>query len=374
MISPDPATISAGAHQTFVVEAWDGHDWHDVTAETTFEIDAPGSCAGAVCGATVAGSYTVTAHEGAYSDTATLNVSPAALDHIVISPLSASIAAGHTQAFTAAGFDVYGNARGDVTSSTTFTISGAGSCTGTACGATVAGSYTVTGHDGDLTDAATLVVTPEALDHFSVSAPDTAVAGAGVQVAVTARDVYSNTITTFAGTVEFSSSDPASTTPADYAFVTGDHGVHTFDGVTFETAGLQDFLASSGGRTGSANVTVSPAALDHLVLSPAETTIVADTTQTYTAEGFDVFGNSRGDVTSSTVFSISFPPTCIGAVCGALVSGDFTVTGTDSAKTGTAILHVTPEVIDSITISPDERDDLGRRNSELHRARVGRGR
>ena len=58
-------------------------------------------------------------------------------------------------------------------------------------------------------------------------------------------------------------------------------------------------------------------------------------------------------MTSSTVFTIDAPGTCVGVDCGALVPGDFTVTGTDSGKTGTAILHVIPEGIVSIVISPD---------------------
>jgi hypothetical protein len=89
-----------------------------------------------------------------------ITVTVGALDHIVISPDPATIAAGATQAYTAEGFDSSNNSLGDVTGSTTFTISGVGTCNAVtkACGSAVAGPYTVTGTDGVKTDTATLNV------------------------------------------------------------------------------------------------------------------------------------------------------------------------------------------------------------------------
>ena len=42
----------------------------------------------------------------------------------------ATITAGDTQSYTVEAFDQYGNSRGDVTGSTSFTIAPDGSCTG----------------------------------------------------------------------------------------------------------------------------------------------------------------------------------------------------------------------------------------------------
>ena len=47
--------------------------------------------------------------------TASLTVTAGSLDHITISPASATIAAGESQAYTAQGVDQYGNSLGDVT-------------------------------------------------------------------------------------------------------------------------------------------------------------------------------------------------------------------------------------------------------------------
>ena len=79
---------------------------------------------------------------------------------------------------------------------------------------------------------------------------------------------------------------------------------------------------------------------DHLVLSPAGATIVSGAKETYTAEAFDSLNVDLGAVTSLTTFSISGVGTCNLNTCGSSVGGDYTVTGTYGAATGTTVLHV----------------------------------
>jgi hypothetical protein len=90
-------------------------------------------------------------------------VTAGALDSIVISPDTATIAAGDSQDYTAEGFDANGNSLGDVTGDTTFTASGAATCSGNSCTASSPGDYTITGDNGGKTDEATLTVTAGAL-------------------------------------------------------------------------------------------------------------------------------------------------------------------------------------------------------------------
>jgi predicted outer membrane repeat protein len=73
-------------------------------------------------------------------------ISAGVLDHITLSPSSATITAGGSQAYTATGFAADSNSW-DATSSITFTIDGGGSCDGALCTATVAGDHIVTGTD-----------------------------------------------------------------------------------------------------------------------------------------------------------------------------------------------------------------------------------
>src|SRR5207244_659102 len=90
---------------------------------------------------------------------------------------------------------------------------------------------------------------------------------------VTAQDQFNNTGTGYTGTIHFTSSDPAAVVPADYSFVGGDNGVHTFTGgVTFKTAGSRTLTATQTGGgpqpTGtSAAVNVAAAGIDHFAVS-----------------------------------------------------------------------------------------------------------
>ena len=83
--------------------------------------------------------------------------------------------------------------------------------------------------------------------------------------------------------------------------------------------------------------------MDYIVISPNTATITAGDNQAYTAEAFDAFGNSLGDVTSGTTFSIE------SGASGSWSANDYTsefvgtwtVTGEYGGEMDTAILTVT---------------------------------
>jgi hypothetical protein len=129
-----------------------------VTATTTFSISPDGSCTGAACTASAAGAHTVTGTNAGKTGTASLQVGAGALDHIVISPSSATISAGGSQTYSAQGFDAANNSLGDVTALTTFSVSPEGTCAGSICTANAGGPHTVTGNDGGKTATASLTV------------------------------------------------------------------------------------------------------------------------------------------------------------------------------------------------------------------------
>jgi outer membrane protein assembly factor BamB len=160
VVSPSGAAVAAGAGQAYTAEAYDvyDNDLGDVTASTTFTIDAGTACPSDTCSSIVVGAHTVTGTDGAITATATLNVTAGALDHLVLSPLTATVNAVGTQIYTAEGYDVHGNDLGDVTGSTTFTIDSGTACPADTCTGAVAGGHTVTGTDGTATGTATLTV------------------------------------------------------------------------------------------------------------------------------------------------------------------------------------------------------------------------
>jgi hypothetical protein len=80
-------------------------------------------------------------------------------------------------------------------------------------------------------------------------------------VTVTAEDQFGNVATGYLGTVHFTSTDGGATLPANYKFVAGDAGVHTFTNVfKLATAGTRtitatDTVTSIAGTTGNITVT-----------------------------------------------------------------------------------------------------------------------
>ncbi|HEX7134090.1 MAG TPA: Ig-like domain repeat protein, partial [Iamia sp.] len=347
VLSPASATIPAGGSQAYRAQGFDaeGNDLGDVTGSTTFSIGPGGSCTGTTCTATTVGDHTVTGvHSVATttdtaSGTATLQVGPGAVDHLVLSPAGATMTAGGSQDYRATAVDRFGNDLGDVTGSTTFSVGPEGSCTGATCTASAVGDHTVTGTSGSATGTATLAVTAGALDHLVLS-PSVATITAGGSQAYGARgfDVFGNDLGDVTGSTTFS---------------VGPEGSCTGATCSASAAGGHTVTGTIGSATGAASLSVTAGPLDHLELTPSTASIVAGETQAYGARGFDAFGNDLGDVTGSTTFSIGPDGACAAATCTASAAGGHTVTGTNGSATGTASLAVTAGVLDHLVLSPE---------------------
>jgi len=80
----------------------------------------------------------------------------------------------------------------------------------------------------------------QAATHFSVSVPASTTAGASFSITVTALDASNNTVSNYAGTVHFASSDPHAALPKDSPLT---NGTGTFS-ATFETIGNQTITAT----------------------------------------------------------------------------------------------------------------------------------
>jgi outer membrane protein assembly factor BamB len=284
------------------------------------------------------------------------------LDHIGLSPASSSITAGGSQTYTATGYDAANNSLGDMTLGTTFTISAGGSCTGAICTATIAGAHTVTGTNSAKTATATLTVNAAAATQLALSGLTSAAAGTAQTATVTLRDSYGNLATGYQGNVHFTSSDAQATLPADYTFVAGDAGTHTFP-VTLKTAGSQSVTAANytaGSLTGSQTVTITAAAASRLELSGL-VNAKSGTSQTAKVNLFDSFGNPatgyRGTVHFTSSDSQATLPanyTFTSADAGAhsfavtlKTAGSQSATATDTANssiTGSQTVTITPAV------------------------------
>jgi hypothetical protein len=81
--------------------------------------------------------------------------------------------------------------------------------------------------------------------------------GASNSVTVTARDAFQNAVTTYTGTIQFTSTDGAATLPPGYTFTAGDAGSHTFAGLILMTPGSQTIYATDSVNSLQASQTVT---------------------------------------------------------------------------------------------------------------------
>lgn len=143
-----------------------------------------------------------------------------------------------------------------------------------------------------------------ALDHFAVFTTASTTAGAPLTVTVVAKDAADATITNYVGTIDFTSTDQAATLPPDYQFVAGDSGSHVFpNGAALKTAGTQLIAVHDtalSNASGSANITVAAAALDHFVLSAPAQVVAGSPFTTTTVTARDAYGNTAAGWVSST--------------------------------------------------------------------------
>jgi hypothetical protein len=151
----------------------------------------------------------------------------------------------------------------------------------------------------------TIVVSALPATHLSVSAPATATAGTSFSFTVTALDMFNNTASTYGGMVHFVSTDLTATLPANYQFVAGDQGTHTFS-ATLKTAGNQTINATdtiTAGITGtSGTIVVSGGAATHLSVS-APATAVAGFPLNFTVTALDQFNNTATTYSATVTFT-----------------------------------------------------------------------
>jgi hypothetical protein len=168
------------------------------------------------------------------------------------------------------------------------------------------GSQTLTATDGPITGTSSAITVTTGTLHFLVTPSFTSRAvGQPVDITVTAVDTC-NAPAAYTSTpshpVHFTSSDGFALLPADYLFVPGDSGSHTFNGVTFNQAGTQSFTASDDFNqySGSTNINVTMGATT-VVLAPIPTQILFRKSAVLTAT-VNVTAPAAGNCTGTVTF------------------------------------------------------------------------
>ncbi len=355
VVSPNPATLAVNGTQQFTAV---GKDFAGttVTFTPTWSVVAGGgaiSASGLFTAGTTPGTFTSTvkATSGDISGTATVIVTVGPLATIVVTPNPVTLAVGATQQYVAVGKDAAGNVV--PVTPTWAAVAGGGSIssTGLFTAGTAVGTFanTIQASSGTITGTATVSVIPGPLATIVVTPnPITLNAGFTQQFTAVGRDASGNVVPI---------------TPVWSVVIGGG----TIDNVTgLFTAGAvagtftNTIKASSGAISGTATVTVTPAAatLATITVTPNPVSVAPNATQQFTATGRDASGNV---VAITPVWSVVNGGGSIDANTGVFTAGAATGTFTNTVKatsggvSGTSTVTVATPVgpLATLTVSPN---------------------
>jgi len=192
------------------------------------------------------------------------------------------------------------------------------------------------------------LVVPAVATQFSVNAPAEVTQGIPFSVTVMATDSLGDTVSTYSGTVQFTSTDPAAALPMPPTPLTNGTGTFTVTLNTpsppTETITATDSVTPSITGT-SAAITVGTGAATHFTVS-APAAVTAGSPASVTVTAFDAAGNKATGYTGFVSISSSDPAAGLPSP-GMLASGAgaFSVTfGTAGSQTVTATDTVTSSI------------------------------
>ena len=350
-ISPALFSIASGQNQQLTAQAVypDGTS-QDVTSQATWSSSATNvatvSGTGLVSGVS-AGTSTITATLGSVSRTAVATVTAAQLNSIIVTPSTASIATGQTQAFAANGIFSDGSST-DITNSVIWTSSAINFVTidptGLATGVS-AGTATVTATSGTVSGTASLTVTAAVLNSIDI-APDDQYIPIGGQFPLVLTGSYSDNTTQTLTNAVWSSSDPtiASVDPVS--------GVVT--GVSDSNGNPVTITATADGMSNTTSVYITAAVAESLTLTPTTASIASGTTQQYSVDAIYSDGSIQPLTAGLSWASSSASTASISALglATGIAAGQSTITVTYGSMSATATLTVTPATLTSIVVTP----------------------
>ncbi len=285
VVSGFPTGTTAGATHSFTVTAYDtyGNVATGYTGTVSFESSDPQATFSPTTSYTfttggawadngmhvfsgtlkTAGPQTISANDGTLSGSDSVTVTPAAASQLVVTTAPSNTATAGVN-FTTQPVVKEEDPFGNLISDSSHTVTAARGNLGTASlqgsNLTVTLSNGVATFSGLSYDVAenmnilfstnasgvssiasnAIAVSPNVATHFSIAAPASQQLGTSFNFTVTAQDAFSNTASSYAGTVKFTSSDTKATLPGNSSL---SHGVGTFS-ATLNTASVQTITAT----------------------------------------------------------------------------------------------------------------------------------
>ena len=259
-----------------------------------------------------------------------------ALTHIKVVPATANVIAGTNMTFTATGYDSSSNVIVGLAFNWTTNL---GTMNGSILMArNTTGSGYVMATSGLVNASASVSITPAMLDHIDLSPASmmNTIASSQHQFTAIGKDVYNNSISGLNYTWATNIGSISST------------GLFTAQSVAGASGHVN---ASSGGKIGSANVTVTFSQLTYILVTPNGTSVVAASHKNFSAVGYDQYNNSISDLTFTWTTNVgSMTGSNLTAMTAAGTIGY--VHATTGVVIGSASVTIVPATLDHIDMTP----------------------
>ncbi|MBS2031220.1 MAG: hypothetical protein JST54_25195, partial [Deltaproteobacteria bacterium] len=346
VVTPGSTTVAVNGSVGFSAQAYDASNTpvNNVTFTWTSSIGSINSSGVLTTGCT-AGSGLVTASASGINGNASVTVQAGAIDHISLTPSSASVSAGGSQAFSATAKDSCNNT---LSNTITWSVaSGAGSIgsSGNYTAPCTPGTYTsaVTASSGSISAHADVTVSVGALANLTLSPTNPTVPAAGTQqFTANGSDSCGNGLTS----------------NASWSVVNGGGTINSSGLFTAGSAAgtfTNTIQASANGHTATTSVTVAAGSVSTLTVGPASATLNIGQHQTFTVTATDSNGNP---VSVTPTWSVVAGGGTIDASTGDFTAGNAagTFNGTVQASAGgltaTASIIVLPGATASVFVNP----------------------
>jgi uncharacterized protein YjdB len=347
VVTPVGLTLGIGINQQFIATATysDGSN-QDLSSGVTWTSSSTSVAtinSSGLATTVAAGSTTITATVGTFSDTSTLTVVAAHLISIAVTPATPSIARGTTLQFSAVGsfddgstqlltFLTWSSSSGSVA---TIDPTGFASSTGT-------GTATITATSGSVSGTASLTVTAATLVSIAVTPANSSMA-VGTTKQFTATGTFSDSSTQdITTTVVWASSNSAAAS------------INAQGLANSVAAGSTTIKATFGSVSGSTGLTVSTAHLVSITVVPANPRIATSTSIKFIASGTFSDGSVATNL-SGIAWKSSKPSVAsirASGIAHGKKGGSVTISATASGVTGTTTLTVGTGTLVSLAVTP----------------------
>jgi trimeric autotransporter adhesin len=359
---PDPVISNRTTQQFTATGTYSDGTTQDVTGAVIWSSSGPAATISNAAGsnglatAVAAGSATITATAGSISGSTSLTITAATLVSIEITPPDPTISDRSTKQFTATGTysdgttqDVTGVVDWSSSNTSAATISNAAGSKGLAT-AVAAGATTITATSERISGTTSLTITEARLMFIDVTPPNPSIAN-GTHQQFAATGIYSDgTTQDLTGTVTWSSSNTSVATISNAA---GSRGL-----AASVAAGSTTIQATSGSISGYAALTITPATLVSIAITPPNPSIARGTTQQFAATGTYSDGTTQ-DLTGAVTWSSS--NTSVATISNAagskglatsVAAGSTTIKAASGSISGSTTLTITTATLVSIAITP----------------------